>query len=484
MRSPGERSFWDTMPAVGDFSDPTFVKVARRAGVACAGAAVVVGAAVLIGWQIGSQTLTSIVPGLVAMNPVTALGFIALGAALLMRAEGGAGPRRWIPLGLALVVGGFGLIRLAGYLLGQEMSIDRWLFASRLDLGGQPNRMAPNTAINFAVIGAAVGSLMLGRPRLAHVLTLVVALTSFVTLLGYAYSAAALVRVATFIPMALHTALLFLAMAAAVLCAMPATGLMAALTSRSPGGRVMRGMMPLLVVAPPLLGWLRLQGELAGLYGPAFGVAYTIGAMVITAMILTWTTARALDRSEVERQRVDKVVFQLAHFDTLTGLPNRMLFEDRLRQALARARRATGTVGILFLDLDGFKAVNDTLGHEAGDRVLAEAARRIEGSLRSVDTAARLGGDEFTVVLEELRSAADVQVVARRLLVALNQTYAVAGTEVALSVSVGVSVFPGDSETPAELVAFADAAMYRAKRAGKNQVVVHARGPALASPRP
>ncbi len=222
-----------------------------------------------------------------------------------------------------------------------------------------------------------------------------------------------------------------------------------------------------------MLGWLRLQGEHAGLYDSAFGVAFLVGVMVIVGLVLTWATARVVDRGEVERRQFEAIVLRMAQFDSLTGLPNRILFEDRLRGALARAQRSGGMVALLFLDLDGFKGVNDTLGHEAGDQVLKESARRIEGALRTVDTAARLGGDEFTIVLEQVRGVEDVQVVASRLLLQLNNPYSVAGEPVALSVSVGVSLFPRDSQTATELLSLADSAMYQAKRAGKNKVVFH-----------
>jgi diguanylate cyclase (GGDEF)-like protein len=189
-------------------------------------------------------------------------------------------------------------------------------------------------------------------------------------------------------------------------------------------------------------------------------------------------TAKAVDRGEAERRRADEITLRLAHFDGLTGLPNRLMFEDRLRRALARAERAGGTVALLFLDLDGFKEVNDVLGHGVGDQVLKQVAARIETALRSVDTAARLGGDEFTIILEQIKKLEDIQVVVQRLLLVLSEPYLVAGIEARVSASVGVSTFPTDTQVLAELMSQADAAMYRAKRAGKNQVAFHGALPA------
>jgi diguanylate cyclase (GGDEF)-like protein len=437
---------------------------------------VAVALAVLTGWAIGNQRLTTIVTGLVAMNPLTATCFILSAAALLIWPTVATSPRPWQPVVLASLVGLCGLARLCGYLFDWNVPLDRLLFSSRLALhGGLPNRMAPNTALNFCLIGLAILLLALKRVRLAQFLVLGAALAAFVTLVGYAYSLTSLVRIAAFIPMALHTAILFLLIAGAVLCAAPEAGPMAAITSGSPGGRVIRRMLPTLILAPPLLGWLRLQGELAGLYGPSFGVASIAGAMVAMGVGLTWVTARAVDVGEAERRRAEEITLRMAHFDNLTGLPNRTLLDDRLRQALARARRSKGMVALLFLDLDGFKLINDALGHDAGDQALKEAAERIRSALRMSDTAARLGGDEFIVVLEQITSEDDVRAVGRRLLSLLSQPYSIAGVQAKLSASVGVSLYPTHSQHPAELMHLADTAMYSAKRAGKNQIAFHGR---------
>ena len=438
---------------------------------------VAVAAAVLGGWGVDSPRLIAVVPGLTPMNPLTAVCFILTATALACSPLGATGLRRGWIVGVAVAVGGCGIARLSAYCHGWDLQLDQVLFASRLDLdGAHPNRMAPNTAFNFVAVSVILGALVANRSRWAQVAVSLVAMTSGIALLGYAYSVTSLVRVATFIPMALHTAALFVIVCVVSLCAMPAVGVVTMLTRRSPGGRAVRLMVPTFVVGPVVFGWLRLQGELAGLYTQAFGVAVLISAMVFVGVALTWKMARAMDLEASERGRADAMLRELAHHDSLTGLPNRLLLRDRLGRALARAEREGHAVATLFLDLDGFKRVNDTLGHDAGDEVLKEAARRILAAVRSVDTAARLGGDEFTVVLEKVQGAEAVGAVTDRLLAELSRPYAVAGAEVRLSVSVGVSLFPDDARGSEELMRLADAAMYRAKRAGKNQVVFHATG--------
>jgi diguanylate cyclase (GGDEF)-like protein/PAS domain S-box-containing protein len=168
------------------------------------------------------------------------------------------------------------------------------------------------------------------------------------------------------------------------------------------------------------------------------------------------------------RRQAEERVRHLAHFDELTGLPNRSLFNQRLNHALARARRAEEPLAILFIDLDRFKNINDTLGHEAGDRVLKEIALRLRGCLREVDTVSRLGGDEFVVLIEGATRPADVAEVAQKILAAVARPVALESQEFHLTASIGISNCPGDSDDLQGLMKNADIAMYRAKEQGKN----------------
>jgi diguanylate cyclase (GGDEF)-like protein/PAS domain S-box-containing protein len=169
-----------------------------------------------------------------------------------------------------------------------------------------------------------------------------------------------------------------------------------------------------------------------------------------------------------ERKQAEERVRHLAHFDELTGLPNRSMFNQRLGHALARARRAGDPLAILFIDLDRFKNVNDTLGHEAGDRVLKEIAQRLRGCLREVDTVSRLGGDEFVVLIEGPPQPANVADVAQKILAAVARPVLLESQEFHLTASIGISTCPGDSDDLQGLMKNADIAMYRAKEQGKN----------------
>ncbi|MEB0135384.1 EAL domain-containing protein [Actimicrobium sp. CCC2.4] len=158
----------------------------------------------------------------------------------------------------------------------------------------------------------------------------------------------------------------------------------------------------------------------------------------------------------------------LAHYDNLTGLPNRVLFYDRLKQVLLQAERSNWMVGVMFIDLDHFKAVNDTLGHAAGDTVLQQASRRILDSLRANDTVGRLGGDEFGVFLPDLATPQDAAMLAGKITQALSLPFVIAGTELFVTPSIGITLYPRDGNTADVLISSADTAMYRAKELGRN----------------
>ena len=175
-------------------------------------------------------------------------------------------------------------------------------------------------------------------------------------------------------------------------------------------------------------------------------------------------------RDVSERRRLEAEIEHRAFYDSVTGLPNRDLLLDRLGQALGRTQRGSGMVAVVVVDLDDFKTVNDSLGHAAGDTLLAGIAARLEGVIRDSDTAARIGGDEFALVIESLSSQAEALVVTDRILDALRQPLQLHSCEVPTSASVGLAVWAG--ETPEELIRNADTAMYVAKRAGKNRTAV------------
>jgi diguanylate cyclase (GGDEF)-like protein/PAS domain S-box-containing protein len=170
-----------------------------------------------------------------------------------------------------------------------------------------------------------------------------------------------------------------------------------------------------------------------------------------------------------ERKHSEALVWQQAHFDPLTGLPNRRMMQERLAQEIKRCSRDNTKTALLFIDLDHFKEVNDTLGHDRGDDLLVEAARRLQQCLREVDTVARMGGDEFTVIISELSDASHLQTILPKLLSAMSDSFQLGVDQVFVSASVGVTVYPDDGADIETLLKNADQALYVAKGAGRNR---------------
>lgn len=198
--------------------------------------------------------------------------------------------------------------------------------------------------------------------------------------------------------------------------------------------------------------------------GSRIAVEITGKQMTFNGVIHRMTVIRDItDRKEAEA----RIQF-LAHHDTLTQLPNRLMMMDRLEHMLAAAKRHAKMVGVLFIDLDNFKTVNDSLGHHAGDELLKRVAGRIQSCLRAADMVARLGGDEFLVVVSDLALAEDVVPVAEKLLQAVSESFSIEGHILTVSPSIGISIFPRDGNDRDALIKNADAAMYLAKENGRN----------------
>ncbi len=203
------------------------------------------------------------------------------------------------------------------------------------------------------------------------------------------------------------------------------------------------------------------------------GIQHMVSGFIITAENRYLGIATGYDLlNEITNQK-QKYLFDLAHFDQLTGLPNRRLLLDRLQHALASSARSGKRGALLFIDLDRFKIINDTLGHSVGDLLLQQVAQRLRACVRETDTVARLGGDEFIVMLEGLNhgsteATAQIEAVGEKLVAKLGQPYQLADHTHRVTPSIGATLFNAHSQSPAELMKQADTAMYRVKETGCN----------------
>ena len=178
----------------------------------------------------------------------------------------------------------------------------------------------------------------------------------------------------------------------------------------------------------------------------------------------------SLVQDVTERLNTERTIHYMAHHDALTGLPNRRLMQDRLNQAIMHARRKQRYVAVLFLDLDRFKLLNDTLGHDTGDYILKDVARRLSSCVREIDTVSREGGDEFVVILPDLERPENARVVADKIVREFSRPVEIGGQEIHITTSIGISHYPNDATDVSHLLKHADSAMYQAKDAGRNTV--------------
>jgi diguanylate cyclase (GGDEF)-like protein len=198
------------------------------------------------------------------------------------------------------------------------------------------------------------------------------------------------------------------------------------------------------------------------------GIQHMVTGVVVTSEGSYAGIANGHDLLDAITQRKQAELYYLAHYDQLTKLPNRMLFLDRLTQACLETTRKQTRIGLMFIDLDRFKQINDSLGHSVGDALLCAMARRLQGCAREVDTVARLGGDEFAYLMDGLDSSNDVHIVAQRIVEAMQAPFMIMGHELFVTASIGIAICPDDGVDITQLLAKADAAMYDAKKSGRN----------------
>lgn len=186
--------------------------------------------------------------------------------------------------------------------------------------------------------------------------------------------------------------------------------------------------------------------------------------LFLLASIPSWMISKTI----VRRKLLQMKLYRSANYDKLTDLPNRSLFQDRLTQALIQAKRYNLKFALMFIDLDGFKNINDTLGHVAGDELLIKAAKRLSGDIRDSDTVARMGGDEFTVILHSISDVNDSEIVAQKLIQGLSVPFNLKAGKAQISASIGISIYPESGDNSETLLKKSDKAMYQAKKHGKN----------------
>lgn len=429
---------------------------------------------VLAGWAFGGGILPHAVPGAVTMNPVAALSILLLGVGACLRLAGGRLPAA----GAAIVLAAASLVgvsKLADLYLSTHFDFDTLLFASKLLWQTPaPSSVSLGTAASLVLTSLALW--LVARPSAASViaaqaLACCIAVISVLAVAGHLYHLAALYSGT----MAMLTAISFLCFAALILGWTYREGLMAAVSDPGPAGRSGRVLLPAAIIVPVVLGWLRQQGEQAGLYREDVGVALMVMLTVLSMTVLIWYNAHALLSADRLRVRAEDEVVHMAQHDFLTGLWNRGYFMDRLTARIAAlARQPQASFALIYMDLDGFKQVNDRLGHAAGDALLHQVGVYLKRcGVRQDDLVARIGGDEFAMLLERIDSPDEAAAAASRIVGEMVSQFGPPGEEVPIGISIGIVIASPRHLNSESLMSDADDALYDAKRSGKGRFVVY-----------
>ena len=387
---------------------------------------------------------------------------------------------RWHAAGTVLSVCAIagGLIELCDSIFGTDIGLTSRLFPNAHVAFGAA--MAPNTAFCFVMLGTAS---LCARPRpdagipasaravaASQGLACLSGLVAMLAVIGHIYHAGSFVALHRARPMTMDTAFCFIFLSIAVLQIQSDRGAVRYVANSGPGGYMARLLLPVSVLLPVVLGWLRIAGMRIGVFDEALGSALSALLNVVMLFGLTLLAARKLYQMDQKTRQVEAELIYRATHDSLTGLVNRAVFRDQLLRRLKIARsRKRSCFAVLYMDLDGFKQVNDVFGHDAGDRLLVDVARILRESTRTGDTVARFGGDEFVILCEEISDAEDASQLASRIVAAMPRRFAIGDRSVPIGISAGVAINPAHAveTTPDDLLREADKALYRAKTRGK-----------------
>lgn len=558
-----------------------------------------VGVLVLCGWIFDITLLKSITPRFIAMKSTSAILFILIGISLLFQQKY-LYKKHFFYTVIGKLIGIFitlfGLITsielLTGYHLEHSIIFEIIPFSSEL-FSLKP---APVSIICFFLIGLSLVLLNIKNTLyLNQILSAVIGLTGLLILNGYFFNFHSQSTL-KFTDASIYTALCFIMISLSIFFMRPSLGIMSLFISNTHGGTVARRLIPIVIIVPILLGYLRILGEYKHFYSEDTGIELYSLCITIIFMIVTISISVILMKSDLKRLKIEDelsvsedrfhkamdtapigmaivsldskfvevnkalcqlvgytkeemldLTFQqithpddialdvsnsqklidgtihlnqiekryirkngeiiwvqltasilrdanghplyfitqvediterklteerirhLAYHDSLTNLPNRRLLLDRLTIAFDFAKRHQLILALMFLDLDKFKIVNDSLGHDVGDELLKATATRLNTALRSVDTIARISGDEFVILLNGLQSSDEAGRIATKIIESMGQHFLIHGHEIHISCTIGISIYPNDGVEISDLMKKADLAMYAAKEAGRNQ---------------
>ena len=449
------------------------MKALRRLSEVAGIATSAIGGIAMTGWLLDVDVLKSVVPGLITMKANTALVLMLLGASLYATASGDERYRNAVRVA-TLVAFTLAAAVFSQYVHGHDLGVDLLLFYEPPGTVGtvHPGRMASNTSLCLLLLGMG---LLLADTRYGAAVTpavgVVVGVAALLALVGYFTGLTNLYGFAKQTQMAVPTAVGILLLGFGLLACRPDRGPMRLLASDGDGGTLVRRIVPAIVLGILLLTILRLGGQAAGLYGTATGAWLLASAVIALLVPIVWRVGWSIERAGAERRVLAEELKRLSERDPLTGLYNRRRLHEELVRQLAILHRHDRPFGVLMVDLDRFKEVNDTAGHAAGDALLVEVAHALKRELRTADCVARVGGDEFVVLLPEVKPGA-LEAVTDKLLRSLREIRVTSGdSTLTPCASIGgiTCLPPGDRTwTPDSVLHAADLELYTVKANGRD----------------
>ena len=431
--------------------------------------AMLVGVLALVGWQWDIDILTRMLKEAPAINPLTAVGLILLGIEIMrQRAESTHVFLEKACLLVTALLLILTALKLSDLLLNTSFNVDALLFGEKFK---HINTMSANEALDLFLLGLAVvatrirsGSSLL----IAQTLALFSSLISALAIIGYAYNIPSFLGAGKSTPMALNAAIALLLQSWALLRIYSSQGLMKFVFNDGPAGRMSGLLLPASIIIPFVFGWFGIKGLRMTVIDPEFNVALSVVLTIALLFSVIFICAVSLFAVDNERKKAEADLYHMASHDTLTGLSNRRAFIEQLTKRIDIATRHKDyTYAVAYLDLDGFKKVNDSLSHLAGDHLLKEVANILQQCVRASDTAARLGGDEFTILLEKINGPQDVISFIARIQKSIANTMVYQGKELKFGISFGIAIAQADHTSPDKILQAADSALYAAKAAGK-----------------
>ncbi len=428
---------------------------------------------VLVGWAFDMEILKTLIPFGATIKVNCAIGFAFLAIALLILQQEHRRPiLRKIAQGLACAGAMIGLISIIEYTFGIQGGIDNLLIPELPGALGtsEPGRMAVQSAVALVLLGW--GLMLLARERAFGAIHFGAIMTGFIGLVGftgYVYKVPLFYTFANSTQMSLITTLILMLLSLGLLFARPNRGFATIITSDSAGGNMARHLLPAAVFIPLFLGLLRIMNQKTGWYdaGLELSLQGILSISLLTAVI--WENAKKLHQIDYRRKTAEETMRHQALHDPLTGLPNRKAIRERFGPLKSEALKNGTSVAFIFIDLDRFKNINDTLGHYVGDEILKEVSARFSSVLRSDDMICRLGGDEFLVVAPGVHKIEEVKHIAEKVLNALSGSLVIQGQTLHVGTSMGIAMFPQDGTDIHTLLQHSDTALYRAKEGGRNR---------------